>query len=83
MDAFAEAASRLPLWKHGRRPRLWYDREVRSLVIALHRTTIVDDARAAILSRVGPERTPSRSGLARFWKLLDGVRNGRGDDNDR
>lgn len=54
-----------------RNPSFWSDVEVRRLVIATHRQMTVQEALAHITAAVGPQRTPSKSALARVWKRLD------------
>ena len=42
--SLAEAITHLPIWRTGRRPRWWRDREVRDFVVANHRKMIIDEA---------------------------------------
>ena len=54
-----------------RMPSLWSDLEVRRLMLATHRQMTVESALATICHALGPDRTPSKSALARIWKRLD------------
>lgn len=57
-----------------RRPAFWSDVAVRGLVLTTHRQMTVDEAHALIVDQMGPERTPSRSAIHRFWQRLDRLR---------
>ncbi|WP_337846211.1 hypothetical protein [Sphingomonas sp.] len=59
------------LGSYHRNPDFWGDVAVRELVIETHRQMTLDAARQHIAARVGAERTPTRSALARCWKRLD------------
>jgi hypothetical protein len=61
----------LPIWNIGKRPKWWFDIEVRGMVGALHRQCTIDRALALIEARVGEERAPTRSSMGRFWQRLD------------
>lgn len=65
---------RLELEGGGRRPKFYSDIEMRKHLIRLHRETTIAQARASCLDRFGPERTPSRSAISRFWLKLDDAR---------
>lgn len=54
-----------------RNPSFWSDLDVRRMVIATHRQMTIEEARARIASKLGADRTPSKSALARAWKRLD------------
>lgn len=58
-------------WPNGRRPNFWTDISVRMMATQLHREMKLDDAREVIAAFYGADRTPSRSALQRYWKLLD------------
>jgi len=78
---FADAVTHLPIWKDGKRPRWWGDREVRAFIIASHRQITIDQCREALIARVGVDRTPPRSSLGRFWQQFDKARAGIGSRN--
>jgi hypothetical protein len=58
------------IWPNGHRPHFWHDVEVRTEVIALHRTMTFDAAVKHLRERFGA-RAPSRSSLGKFWLKLD------------
>lgn len=60
--------------KKQRRPRWWYDREVREAVIATHRQMTIDIAAETLKNQFGKGRAPTRSSIGRFWMVLDEVR---------
>lgn len=60
--------------KKQRRPRWWYDRDVREAVIATHRQMTIDIAAETLKDQFGKGRAPTRSSIGRFWMVLDEVR---------
>jgi hypothetical protein len=71
--ALGEVRTDLPILPHGRRPRFWQDAEVRDFLTGLHRRVEIREALDACREAFGPERTPSRSALHRFWLHLDEI----------
>jgi hypothetical protein len=70
--ALGYALAELPPLRNTRRnPDFWADLEVRQLVIECHRQMTIAQALALITSKVGGDRTPSKSALARAWIRLD------------
>lgn len=57
--------------KQQRFPAFWSDVEVRQTLIGLHRQVPIQIAIDACAERHGWDRTPSRSAIGRFWRLLD------------
>jgi len=78
--SFAAALAHLPIWsrKRNQRPGWWRDVEVRTLLVACHRQMTIDQCRMVLRELVGPDRTPSRSSMGRFFQRLDAARGGRG-----
>lgn len=70
----AQTATYLPIWQTGRRPDFWRDIEVREFLTTVHRQMTLNDAMGISKDRFGPDRTPSRSSIQRFWARLDQVR---------
>ncbi|PZU56614.1 MAG: hypothetical protein DI547_16195 [Sphingobium sp.] len=60
-----------PLGRVHRNPAFWSDLEVRQLVVEMHRQVTINAALEIIAQRVGAERTPTKSAIARAWKRLD------------
>lgn len=67
------AGTTLPLLQSGRRPNFFGDVEVRELMVSLHREVKIAEAHRLCTDRFGPERTPSRSAIHRFWMYLDAL----------
>lgn len=65
------------VWEHGRRPAFWGDKPVLMLLTDLHREVTLKEAREICSQRFGPDRTPSRSALNRFWLRLDAQHSAR------
>jgi hypothetical protein len=61
------------VWK-GRRPAFWSDIDVRIFLASMHREVTIEECRRLCAERFGPDRTPSKSALQRFWGALDRVR---------
>jgi hypothetical protein len=81
LQATTESAAFARLLPHlilvGRRkryPAFWGDIEVREYLIKTHRQAPLNGVRAALIARVGIERTPSLSAIHRFWMQLDVAR---------
>jgi len=82
LEAPAEAFQ-FDIYLGGRRPDFWSDFEVRHIIIALHRQIRLKEIQALISAAYGPERTPSKSAVARFWVCLDGIKRGMGREPTR
>jgi len=63
-----------PYFGNGRRPNFWPDAEVRRFVFAAHRQMTIENCRAVCAEKFGPDRTPSKSALSRFWCVVDQAR---------
>lgn len=60
--------------RNQRRPKFWSDIEVREALVKMHRQMTVLMAKQTLAAEFGPERAPSKSAIARFWKIQDSVR---------
>lgn len=69
----ASLISSLPVWPSGRRTYWWYDEEVREFVTRNHRQRIQKDVLEECIARYGVKRSPSKTGLNRYWIKLDRV----------
>jgi len=70
MNDFAFRLAHMPIWKNGRRPRWWFDLEVRSFLAVTHRQMSIIQAEAIGRERYG-SRSPSKSAIGEFWLRLD------------
>lgn len=77
-EPLAGTLSYLPIWSNGRRPGFWGDPPVRALLTTLHRQVTIDAAVRLCTDRFGPDRTPARSAVHRYWMKLDQVRGNGG-----
>jgi hypothetical protein len=66
-----ELRLRVPQGRRHRLPSFWGDVEVRRSMIVLHRQSTIDAVHTLLEGHFGTARTPSRSAIGRFWKLLD------------
>lgn len=76
-EPFALSVATSPVWRQGRRPNFWPDLPVRTLLTGAHRQMPIATALEICRREFGEARTPSRSGLHRYWMVLDRVRGGR------
>lgn len=53
--------------RRGRRPKFWSDLEVRAFLVEACGQMSMPEALSLCAERFGPERTPSRSAIYRFW----------------
>ena len=60
----------LPLFKNERRPKYWYDPEVRDFLISCYQVKRQKDVCNEAIAAFGTERAPSLSSVNRLWAIL-------------